>query len=137
MSLVQRLQIVRGELYGGYEPYDMPGAYIVLKYQVYDLNGHPATGLNWDRAGSVVAHDTRKDRNTVILGDVYKTATLHEYTVNREPTPESDAYDQGYRKGWKAKRAPSMKAPWETRDANAAAFLGGVIDGWRDRKRPQ
>lgn len=123
------IDIKNGKYVSSYEPFNIPGAFIVLEFQVYERNGRPST-LNYRGPGNVVSHPTRKDRDILVLGSAY-SIWLDEYEVDREPTPESLEYDAGYRKGFKAKRVVTMaqSESWSERK------MDGWRDGWQDGKR--
>src|SRR5262249_51398336 len=58
-----------------------------LEYQAYELDGTPAKG-SYRGEGAVVD-------GMLILGDPYTKATLTEYRVDREPTPDSNDRFEG------------------------------------------
>jgi hypothetical protein len=122
-----RVIIGRGLLYGGYEPHDMPGAYIVLTYQVYELDGTKSRG-SYDGPGEIVWQQGA--RNDLVLGNTDNPqAFLTWLAVDKEPTREALEYDRGYRKGWNAKRRPTVPA------TASGEYADGLRAGWTDRSR--
>lgn len=125
-----RVHIRRGLLSHAYEPYDMPGAIILLDFQVYDDAGRPSK-LNYEGPGQVQAlHDGSGDK-VVTLGAPSSTQ-LKDYRIDADPTPESLEYDEGYRAGWKRSRAPTAA----TLEGGSPRWRDGVMDGWRARPKP-
>ena len=125
-----RAEISRGLLYGGYEPHDMPGAYIVVTYAVLDALGEtPPERIGW--SGPCTWLDSRdgvpEGYKALWLGAPEAARPLIVWVAN-EPTAESGEYEAGYRRGWKAKRRPVISP-------KASSFLAdGIRDGWRVRK---
>ncbi len=118
MSFLGRITIRAGRLVTYYEPHDMPGASIRVETQCYDEAHRPAVG-NFSGPGLVT------DDRRVILGDPWRSSTLTEYTLAPDPHPDSDLYDEGYRRGWRATREPRGWQSWpEAR-----------LDGWRDGRQ--
>jgi hypothetical protein len=109
---VSRVTIQSGRLITHYEPHDLPGASIRVEFQCYDEASRPAVG-NYYGPGMVT------DDRRVILGDPHRSGTLHELTVNTQPHPDSDLYDEGFRAGWQGRRAYT-------------AWSAHKLDGWRD-----
>jgi hypothetical protein len=109
---VSRIAVRAGRLVTYYEPHDLPGASIRVEFQCYDEARRPAVG-NYDGPGLVT------DDRRVLLGDPWRTATLHELTMSEAPHPDSDLYDAGFRLGWAGRRA-------------YLAWPAAKLDGWRD-----
>lgn len=78
-----------------------------LEFQLYEEDGREATG-NFRGQGTIV---DRGSSTFVILGDLQRSATLTEYLVSRESTPESDRklndFVEGIKRGFqKGSRLP-------------------------------
>lgn len=123
-----RITIQNGEFYGHYEPYDIPGAFIVLKFPVRDSQGIvPSERISWDGPGEWISSrdGVPKGYKALWLGTREATRPYVVF-VSDTPTKESDLYDKGYRRGFKAKRRPTAT------DKMSQAEIEGLFDGWRD-----
>ena len=123
-----RAHISRGLFYGGYEPHDMPGAYIVTRNRVIDAQGATPPGqIHWSGPAEwIVSRDGVPAGHTALwLGTRQATRPFVVY-VEDEMTPESELFDAGYRRGWKAKRKPVIPR------GAAEATVEGIMQGWRD-----
>lgn len=126
-----RAQITRGLFYGGYEPYDMPGAYIVTRHRVIDAHGvTPSEQIHWSGPAEwIESRDGVPEGYTALwLGTRAATRPFVVF-VAREMTPESALFDAAYRRGWGAKRRP-VAPQGATED-----MVEGLLQGWRDARR--
>ena len=125
-----RIEIARGELVHSYEPYALPGAFILQRFRVLDATGAtPPERISWSGPGHWL-----ESRDGVPAG--YRAVWLGGPGVANPlivwaedaPTPESADYDRGYRRAFAAKRRPVVREGMPTGEVE------GVIDGWRDRR---
>jgi hypothetical protein len=112
-KLVQTVNAARLADLSSIEDYDVP---YTLEFQLYEENGREATG-NFRGQGTVVA---RSGTTILILGDLQRGATLTEYLISPDPTPESDRklddFVDGIKKGFqKGSRLP-RGASYELKD---------------------
>ena len=124
---MRRFEIARGELYSDYEPYDLPGASIPIKYKVRTPDGSiPENEIQWSGVGQwIESRDGVPDGYRALwLGRADVSMPLIVW-VAEEPTTESNEYDRGYRRGWKAKRKPVVRYSMSENEVQ------GVIDGWK------
>jgi hypothetical protein len=123
-----RAYIQRGLFYGGYEPHDMPGAYIVTRHAVRDAQGIvPPEQIAWDGPAEwIESRDgVPAGFNALWLGSRQATRPFVVF-VQQAQTRESDRFDRAYRRGWKAKRRPTI-GQGATEDE-----VEGTRSGWKD-----
>lgn len=123
-----RIQIHRGELTSSYEPHDLPGAFIITRFKVKDSTGAvPDAEISWNGPGEWITsrEGVPKGYKALWLGTRETTRPFVVF-VSDTPTKESDEYDKGYRKGFKAKRKPGVT------DKMSRSMIDGVLDGWKD-----
>ena len=123
---MSRVHVINGILSRGYEPHDMPGAYIVMRHQVYQEKGEGKSSGNYEGPGWIDRHPTNPERRILVIGKADSTQ-LRDYEMDAEPLPESLVYDAAYRKGWAGKRKPRLTLDMDT------ATVDGLLDGWRAR----
>ena len=128
-----RIHVSRGLLVTYYEPYDLDGAFIRVRSQVYDPNGRPAT-LDYEGPGQIIdyePYDPDAKKRRLVLGDPYAEKNLIEYVVDSQPTDASNEYDAGYRKGFTERRRSA--------DRTISKWSPERLDGWQqgraDRRR--
>jgi len=140
-----RITIDRGALVTYYTPHDMPGAEIPLRWQVYDEKG-AALGVKekYHGPGEALYAPDGQRKELRIGAD---NATRHVwYTVDANPTEESEEYDRGYRAGWKRAGGPTENtigtvtttrgAPLRMSDADGTPeYNDGVRDGYAAGKK--
>ena len=126
-----RAFIRAGELLAGYEPHDLPGAWIPLRYTVTDSTGAtPSASIAWD--GPCVWIESRDgvpDGHTALWLGTENATRPHVVFVAKDPTPESDAYEAAYRRGFTGSRAPRVS------DRMSATEIDGRLQGWSDRRK--
>jgi hypothetical protein len=120
--------ITRGEFYSSYEPHDMPGAFIVTRHAVIDSTGGvEPKSIAWD--GPAIWIESRDGvpggYKALWLGTQNTTRPFIVY-VRDAMTPESNLFDRAYRRGWKAKRRPSIPQTYTGDEVD------GVRQGWKD-----
>lgn len=126
-----RVFIRAGELHHGYEPHDLPGAYIPTRFVVVDSAGvTPSASIAWD--GPATWIDSRdgvpNGYRALWLGTPDATRP-HVVFVAEVPTADSDAYDAAYRRGFTGSRAPRIT------DRMSATEIEGRLQGWADRRK--
>ena len=120
-----RAYIRAGELHHGYEPHDLPGAWIPTRFQVVDPTGTTDPDkINWDgpciwQAGREGVPDGWRP---LWLG-TERTCNPIVVHVATEVTPSTMTYEAAYRRGFSARREPK---PREGEDVAA------LFDGWRE-----
>lgn len=122
------ITISKGVFYGGYEPHDMPGAYIVTQHEVKDSTGQtPSERISWNGPGEwIESRDgVPKGYKALWLGTRQATRPFVVF-VRDAPTKESAQYDAAYRKGWKAKRRPAVPS------TATEPMVEGLQQGWKD-----
>jgi len=127
-----RVYIRRGELHSGYEPNDLPGAYILLRFAVKDSLGvTPPTQITWDGPAEwITSRDgVPKGYRALWLGTREATRPFVVFVAD-EPTKGSDLWEKAYRKGFKAKRVfPKVS------DSISEDELDAMRQGWQDGRR--
>lgn len=125
-----RFEIVIGELLSSYEPHDIPGAFIITRHKVTDPTGAvPSEKITWSGRGDwSESRDGVPDGHVALCLGSRNAARLFVVHVEREPTAETAAHERGYRRGFTAKRKPTIK------EGTPQPEIDGVLDGWRDRK---
>lgn len=120
-----RAFIRRGELHHGYEPHDLPGAWVKTRFAVMDPTGEvDSAQIAWDGPCIWMAgRDGVPDGwRPLWLGEAHATRPIVVY-VSADVTPATLAYDAAYRRGFLARRVPK---PRDGEDSE------GLYDGWRD-----
>lgn len=125
---MSRITIRNGELFGGYEPSGMPGAYIVTQFRVVDSQGVvPSEDIQWEGPGEwIISREGVPAGYRALWLGTRQTTRPFVVFVSDTPTRASDQYDRGYRRGWKAKRRPTISPD------SAEAEIDGVMQGWRE-----
>ena len=128
---MSRILIRNGELVSSYEPYALPGAFIVQSFAVVDSTGHvPPSAIQWDGPG--IWRDSRdgvpEGYRALWLGAA-DTARPFVVYVSEAPTPESDVYDRAYRAAFSGKRKPRLT------ERMTATEIEARLQGWADRQR--
>lgn len=123
-----RASIRAGVFYGGYEPHDMPGAYIVTRHAVLDSQGVvPPSRISWDGPAEwITSRDGVPAGHTALWLGTREATRPHVVFVRDAMTPESARYDRAYRRGWWVKRRPVL-AQGSTEDD-----VEGTMQGWKD-----
>ncbi len=126
-----RVTIASGIYYGGYEPHDLPGAYIVTRHAVKDAQGLVPPGeIDWQGPGEWIESKDGVPAGYTALWLGTRQATRPMVVLVRdEPTPESGRYERAYRRGYKASRRPVVPAT-ATGDE-----VEGLIEGWKASPR--
>lgn len=125
---MSRITIDRGELVTYYQPYNLPGAEIPVRWQVYDEKGAPMGERdNYSGPGELLRAQDGKRRELRVGAD--NATRFAWYTVDDSQTPESDEYDRGYRAGFVRKQALQMKSMGGSPDYN-----DGMRDGFKAGK---
>ena len=126
---MSRFEIRNGELLQSYEPHDLPGAFIVTRHKVTDPTGAvPSESIQWSGPGEwIESRDGVPDGHVALCLGSRNAAHLFVVHVEREPTADTAAYERGYRRGFTARRRPTIKA------SASQPEIDGVLDGWRDR----
>ena len=117
------IHIHRGLLQGHYEPHNLPGASITVERRVYSPDGTAMT-VDYHGPGRTLRIDGVLH---VQIGHEHAT-TLRDYRIDEDPTPESDAYDAGYRAGFVRRRSPSAA----TIEGRSAAWIEGLWAGFAE-----
>ena len=125
-----RFEITNGELLQSYEPHDLPGAFILTRHKVTDPTGAVSPeSIQWSGLGEWIESRDGVPEGYVALCLGSRNATrLFVVLVEKDPTPETAAYERGYRRGFTARRKPTIKMGVPQPE------IDGVLDGWRDRK---
>lgn len=126
-----RIFIRRGILHSGYEPHDLPGAFIPVSFAVVDPTGAVLPeSIAWDGPGIWIdSRDGVPDGYRALwLGTENATRPLIVH-VSDTPTAESDAYDAAYRAAFTGKRKPRLTS------AMSATVIEARLQGWADRRR--
>ena len=120
-----RAIIVAGELLWGYEPHDLPGAWIQTRFAVMDSTGViEPDRINWD--GPCIwmnGRDGVPDGWRPLWLGTEHTASPIVVFVSADVTPATYVYEASYRRGFTARREPKPRA-----NENVEA----LYDGWRD-----
>lgn len=127
---MSRFEIVNGELLQSYEPHDLPGAFIVTRHKVTDPTGAvPSEAIQWSGPGEwpVYQPDGVPDGYLALVLGARNATRSFVVHVEREPTADTATYERGYRRGFTAKRSPTIKV------SASRPEIEGVLDGWRDR----
>jgi hypothetical protein len=95
------VEIRRGLFQSSYE-HPTLNTFILTEHRI--LAQADAIPENYRGKGSLHYIDAKSPYSRLILGDVYKDATLREYLVENRETPQSAEYGQGFVAGWKCKR---------------------------------
>ena len=127
---MSRFEITNGELFQSYEPHDLPGAFIVTRHKVNDPTcAMPSESIQWSGPGEwIESRDGVPDGHVALCLGSRNAARLFVVLVEKDPTPETAAYERGYRRGFTARRKPTIKMGVPQPE------IDGVLDGWRDRK---
>ena len=125
---MSRFEIVNGELLQSCEPHDLPGAFIVTRHKVTDPTGAvPSESIQWSGPGDwIESRDGVPEGCVALCLGSRHAARLFVVHVDREPTAETATYERGYRRGFTAKRKPTIKA------SASQPEIDGMLDGWRD-----
>ncbi len=126
-----RVFIRAGELYRGYEPHDLPGAYIPLRCAVVDSAGvTPSASIAWDGPATwIESRDSVPEGFTALWLGTPDATRPYVVFVSDAPTPDSDAYEAAYRRGYGGKRRPRIT------DKMSATEIEGRLQGWADRRK--
>lgn len=125
-----RFEITNGELLQSYEPHDLPGAFILTRHKVTGPTSSVSSeSIQWSGPGEWIEsrEGVPEGRVALCLGS-RNAARLFVVHVEREPTAATAAYERSYRRGFTAKRKPTIK------EGTPQPEIDGVLDGWRDSK---
>jgi hypothetical protein len=123
-----RVTIDRGALLTYYEPYNLPGAEIPLRRQVYDERGNPMGPKDNYRGPGEVLYAPDGQRQELRIGADNATRFVW-YTVDPNPTAESEEYDRGYRAGWKRAGGPAENMIGTVTTTRGAPLTMADVDG--------
>lgn len=128
---MSRITIDRGALVTHYEPYNLPGAEIPVRWQVYDQHGAPLGAKdNYYGPGGLLRAQDGKRRELRVGAD--NAVNFAWYTVDDNPTPESDEYDRGYRAGWKRAGGPTENTIGTVTTTRGGPLTAADVDGTTD-----
>lgn len=126
-----RVTIDRGALVTYYEPYNLPGAEIPLRRQVYDERGNPMGPKDNYRGPGEVLYAPDGQRQELRIGADNATRFAW-YTVDPNPTAESEEYDRGYRAGWKRAGGPTENTIGTVTTTRGGPLTARDVDGTVD-----
>ena len=132
---MSRITIDRGSLVTHYTPHNMPGAEIPVRWQVYDQHGKPLSARDNYYGPGEVLYAPDGQRKELRMGADNAT-NFGWYTVDANPTPESDEYDRGYRAGFVRKQALLARHLEDSADYNDG-LRDGFAAGKKARKAPK
>lgn len=106
----------------------MPGAFIIQYHEVVDALGDtPSNKIRWSGPGEwITSREGVPAGYSALWLGTRDTTRPHIVYVKDKPTRESDLYDRAYRRGWKAKRRPTVPEGYTEYEVN------GLQQGWRD-----
>jgi hypothetical protein len=123
-----RVWVDKGYLIQGRDVEGPGGPYfLILAYQVFDLDGAPSSG-SYRGEGNITS------ANHLILGDPHRQTTLTEYTVARQPTSESWNHYSGFKQAIEDRREHKEDAKKPHYYAMTRQWWEGYRDGWREKR---